>query len=121
VTQGLALSTSLDQQFMIPHTLPEKGGIVVFDGPVSFKCGIIHKRIELLAIPTTARFPGSHLKKVLFSGIAFRRRLIGPISAFGARFKSSKYRSIYHDGHWLRWHLRVEPRDRLDLEPKSVF
>jgi hypothetical protein len=83
VTQGLALSTSLNQQFMIPHTLPEKGGIVVFDGPVSFKCGIIHKRIELLAIPTTSLvatkianiMPNLYLPRIQIVKTSFRSAL----------------------------------------------
>ena len=32
----------------------------------------------------------------------------GPISALAVKFNSSKYWSIYHARHWLRWHLRFE-------------
>lgn len=39
---------------------------------------------------------------------ALSKKSFSPISLLGARFKSSKYWSIYHARYWLRWQLRFQ-------------
>jgi hypothetical protein len=39
---------------------------------------------------------------------ALLKKSFSPISLLGARFKSSKYWSLYHARYWLRWQLRFQ-------------
>jgi|GEM_PF-3780594 len=52
---------------------------------------------------------------------AIPKKFFGPIAVLGVQSNSSKYNSIQHVRHWLRWHLGSNEAPALILNQNPFF